>query len=43
MQDQAPLKIIKIIMQKSSFVEEVLHSGGTRKTEDVKKQVIKIR
>ena len=27
-------------MVKSSFVEEILHSAGTRKIEDVNKQVI---
>ena len=30
-------------MVKSSFVEEILHSGDTRKIEDVNKQVIKIK
>ena len=39
MLDQAPLKIIKI----TYYVEEILHSGGTRKIEDGNKQVIKIR
>ena len=40
MLDQAPLKIIKLLC-KSLFVEEILHFGGTRKIEDVSKQVIK--
>ena len=42
--DQAPLKIILLV--RSSFVQEITYCRGTRKVEDVHKQVrfvIKIR